>query len=66
MRHRVHHRTGQAVDVADARRQAHGNGSAAYRHPDGGRGPDHQEGSGHARGTGAAGPASPSAVRQGR
>ncbi len=30
-RHRVHDRPGQAVDAADARRQAHGRGGAAHR-----------------------------------
>ncbi len=37
LRHRVHHRTGQALDAADPRRQAHPSGGAAHRRRDGER-----------------------------
>ena len=40
VRHRVHRRARQAVDAADARRQAHPRGGVPHRGPHGRRGPD--------------------------
>ena len=42
VRHRVHHRAGQAVDAADPRGQAHRRCRAAHRHRDGEGRPHHQ------------------------
>ena len=48
VRHRVHHRAGQALDAADPRGQAHRRGRAAHRHRDGEGRPHHQGGGRHA------------------
>ena len=54
---RIHRRAGQAVDAADALRQAHGEGCAAHRGRTGERGADHEKRSGAARRSAGARPA---------